>query len=94
MAGVKRKIYVPGTTLELATVVFDEARNRILAISHEDGVIMVILTRDRCSAHLMNQTQAKRFSADVLRLHQAIADDAKISQMEQEFRDGEEDDEQ
>jgi hypothetical protein len=69
----------------------DQIRNSVIAIPHAEKVIMVFFARESGapSAWSMTNDEAKKFANDVREAHQAIADDAKIAQLESEFNDGE-----
>ena len=90
MAGVNRKVMVPGKSLEVSYVAGGETvRNSVLAIPHADRIIMVFYAKESGppSAWSMTMEEARKFAADVKLAYQAIADDAKIAQLEKEFGD-------
>ncbi len=90
MAGVdkNRRIVVPGNSLEVSYVVGGKrAKNGVLAIAHADRIVMIFYDNEdglpaACS---MTVEQAKQFTREVRETYQAIADDAKIAQLEREF---------
>lgn len=88
MAGINRKVMVPGKSLEVSYVAGGETvRNSVLAIPHADRIIMVFYAKESGppSAWSMTIEEARKFAADVKLAYQAIADDAKIAQLEKEF---------
>lgn len=91
MAGVdkNRRVEVPGVSLNVSVVVGGKnVRNAVVAIHHANLVVMVFYDNGgdglpaACS---MTVEQAKRFTNEVRETYQAIADDAKIDQLEREF---------
>lgn len=90
MAGVNknRKVTVPGQVLEVSYVAGgDQVRNAVVAIPHADRIIMVFYAKDSGppSAWSMTTGEANKFAEDVKAAYLAIADDAKIAQLEREF---------
>lgn len=91
MAGVNRKVMVPGEPLQVSQVLEDITKNTVFYIAHRERVILLFLSRSSPpSAWSMTFDEATKFSADVREAYQAITDDAKIALLEKEF-DGERD---
>jgi hypothetical protein len=85
---MNRKVMVPGQSLEVSYVAGgDQIRNSVIAIPHAERIIMVFFAKDSGSpsAWSMTTQEAMKFSGDVKAAYQAIADDAKIEQLEREF---------
>ena len=85
---MNRKVMVPGQSLEVSYVAGgDQIRNSVIAIPHADRIIMVFYAKDSGapSAWSMTTQEAMKFSDDVKAAYQALADDAKIEQLEREF---------
>lgn len=81
----KRKITVPGTTLEIRNILKTN-NTAIMACMHKDEMIMIFFAPDFTpSARAMSLGQARQFIKDVTEAHQAITDDEKIAEMEKEF---------
>lgn len=86
MAGVNRKVMVPGQPLDVSRILEDVTKNAVIYIPHEGKVILVFLSPTSLpSAWSMTYDQAAQFSIDVRQAYQAIVDDTKIAQMEREF---------
>jgi hypothetical protein len=90
VAGVNknRKVTVPGQVLEVSYVAGgDQVRNAVVAIPHADRIVMVFYAKDSGppSAWSMTTGEANKFTEDVKAAYLAIADDAKIAQLEREF---------
>jgi hypothetical protein len=82
---------VPGKSLEVSYVAGGETvRNSVVAIPHADRIIMVFYAKESGppSAWSMSREEAMKFAADVKLAYLAIADDAKIAQLEKEFDEG------
>lgn len=81
-----RKVYVPGISLEVQTIIVDKQKNSVIAVAHDGKVIVVFFSRQHGpSARVMTEDQARKFGKELLEAHQAINDDALIAQMEKEF---------
>lgn len=81
-----RKVYVPGQSLEVQTIIMDKQKNSVLAVAHEGKVIVVFFSSQHGpSARVMTTGQARKFGKELLEAHQAINDDAQIAEMEKEF---------
>lgn len=83
-----RKIAIPGRKIEAHTILVDASKNCVVAVPHAGEIVVVFHPSkgdQTPSARVMTYEQAREFADEVTRAHQAISDDAKISEMEKEF---------
>lgn len=87
---MKRKIVIPGVSVEVATIIStDMARNSVMAVAHGGEVIVIFFSREqKPSGRVMSREQAQQFIKELTDAHRAFNDDLKIAQMEKEFSDG------
>lgn len=84
-----RKIFVPGSSLDVDYIVRDKSRNVVVSIVHRGEVVVVFFSQNAdATARAMSVEQANKFASDVHQVHQAVRDDAAIKEMEKEFDDG------
>ena len=76
---------MPGSPLDTGDILGELSPNTIIAIPHQEEFVVVFIGTRGVSARAMSRQQLDGFSRDVIRVHQAIRDDAKIAQLEREF---------
>lgn len=88
MAGINRKVLVPGEPLEVSRILEDITKNSVIYIPHAGRVVLLFVGRSSLpSAWSMTYDEAAKFSIDVRSAYQAITDDAHIAMLEKEFTD-------
>ena len=85
-AAARRKIYVPGDSVDVTVVVRDTASNMVLAIPHQNEVVVVFVSR-KPIARVMSNTDAHEFTKNIRDAYQSIKDDPVLREMEKEFDD-------
>jgi hypothetical protein len=84
VAGVTRKIIVPGVPIDLDIILQDATHNAVVAIPHRGEFVVVFWSGERePSARSMSEAQVGKFTQDVRAAHQAIKDDEAIKELEE-----------
>jgi len=86
-----RKVFMPGSPLDAADILGELSPNKIIVIPHRDSFVVMFINSQGISAREMNRNQLDGFSKEVIRVHEAIRDDANIALLEREFSDREND---
>ena len=84
----RRRVQVPGEPLDVAVILTDAAKNRVLAV-HKDGKVIVVFTSmtGEPTARAMGSAEFKIFASEVIGAYEALTDDVKIRELEKEFDD-------
>lgn len=85
----KRRIVVPGKSLDVTVVIKDNAQNQVIAIPYEDEVFVVFIS-PKLAARVMSILEAHEFSKGIRDAYQSFHDDVKIREMEKEFEESDE----
>lgn len=80
----RRKIMVPGRSVDVMLIVRDTASNMVLAIPFGDEVV-VLFVSPKPTARIMSNREAHEFTKGIRDAYIAFHDDAKIREMEREF---------
>ena len=84
---MNRKVTVPGEPLSVEEILTDVAKNSVFAIFHQGRVVLLFQGHkgNKSAAWSLTMEEADKITAHVREAHRAIADDAKIAQLEREF---------
>lgn len=80
----RRKIMVPGKSIDVTVIVNDTASNMVIAMPVGDEVVVVFVSPTP-AARVMSNLEAHEFSKEIRDAYMAFHDDAKIKEMEREF---------
>lgn len=80
----RRKIMVPGRSVDVTMIVKDTASNMVLAVP-VSGEVVVLFVSPKPTARVMSNLEAHEFSKGIRDAYLAFHDDAKIKEMEREF---------
>lgn len=80
----RRRIMVPGESVEVTVVVRDNASNMVLAIPSGTGVVILFVS-NKPHARVMSNGEANEFTKSIRDAYQSFQDDAVVKEMEKEF---------
>lgn len=80
----RRRIIVPGRSIEATIVVRDLAANMVLAIPI-NGEVVVVFVSPKPTSMVMSVEQAQKFTKEIRDAYQSFRDEAVLKQMEKEF---------
>ncbi len=82
----RRKVLIPGTQLDVNTVLIDMANKGIFAVSHAEEMVVIFTGADpKPHVRVMTLDEARSFANDVVQTYETLKDDSQIARMEKEF---------
>lgn len=82
---MKRKVYVPGRTLESQRIMSDAGGHAIYAVVHGEEIVVLFVAPDKLWCRGMTHDEALEFANDLIQTYEAFQDDDKIKEMEKFF---------